>query len=97
MDTGQTRRDRVRRGVPAAVMAGALTVAALAGGAGQAVAAQHRTATHTASPAVAGDISTIAGGVGGPARGTNVSLREPAACPTAVARCTSPTGSRCSG
>jgi hypothetical protein len=58
----------VRRGVPAALMAGALTVATLAGGAGRAAAVQ------TPGPAVAGDTATIAGGPGGPERGTNVSL-----------------------
>jgi trimeric autotransporter adhesin len=72
MDTGQTTgRDGLRRGMPAALMAGALTVAALAGGAGRAAAAAGT------SPAVAGDISTVAGGPGGPDRGTNVSLAEP--------------------
>jgi sugar lactone lactonase YvrE len=44
-------------------------MAALAGGAAQAAASPHR-----AGPAVAGDISTVAGGVGGPAAGVKVAL-----------------------
>ena len=50
MATGRTAgRDGLRRGVPAALVAGALTVAALAGGAGRAAAA----APKGTSPAVA--------------------------------------------
>ena len=62
---------RLRRGGPAAVAAVLMTMAALAGGAGPAAAAPGvRLAT-------AGDISTVAGGVGGPAKATTVALFDP--------------------
>ncbi len=67
------------RGVPVAAVT-ALAVAGTAG-AGTSAAAQAREAG--AQPAVAGTISTVAGGVGGPARATNVPITDP--CGVSVA------------
>ena len=68
---------RLRRGLPAALTA-ALALTALAG-TGQAVAAARPDGTGTPSGAqrAAGIISTVAGGVGGPAAGTKVALSHP--------------------
>ena len=63
------------RGVPVAA-ATALAVAGMAGGGASAVAA-------VAAPPTPGTISTVAGGVGGPARATNVPLSDP--CGVSVA------------
>jgi hypothetical protein len=67
--TGGT--ERLRRGGAAAVAAGLIMTAAVAGRVGPASAAPR------VQTATAGDISTIAGGPGGPARATNVSLTRP--------------------
>jgi hypothetical protein len=67
----------LRRGVPAAALMALVCAAALAGGAGPAAAAPHHGDALPARshPAVApGTVSTIAGGIGGPAKATTVGV-----------------------
>jgi trimeric autotransporter adhesin len=65
-------RVRARRAVPAIVIAGLVSAATLARGAAPAAASPDRV-----TPAAAGDISTVAGGVGGPGYGAKIALRQP--------------------
>jgi trimeric autotransporter adhesin len=66
-----TRTARLARGVPP-VLALVLVPGAALAGSGQALAA-----AHGARPAAAGDISTVAGGPGGPGKATGVALAGP--------------------
>src|SRR5215470_10484306 len=63
----------VRRGVPAVVVS-ALVAAALAGGGPAAAAARPGYVRAPRAGPTAGVISTVAGGVGGPAKATNVAI-----------------------
>jgi len=68
--------DSLRRGMPALVVTGLVAAAAVAGG-GPVLAAAHRgggTAPRAVAAGPSGVISTVAGGVGGPARATRVAL-----------------------
>ncbi len=72
---GFARTGRLTASVPATV-AMALTAAVLAwGGPAAAAAHQDRATAPRATAGPAGTISTVAGGVGGPARATNVGIR----------------------
>jgi trimeric autotransporter adhesin len=65
------RTGRLRRAVPVLVAVGLASAAMLAGGVGQAAAASHTGGAgkpHAGRAATAGTISTVAGGVGGPAK-----------------------------
>ncbi|MGH3155957.1 MAG: hypothetical protein ACRDNF_05200, partial [Streptosporangiaceae bacterium] len=60
-----------------AFSAGLVSVALLAGSMSPAVAASQHQAGRAVAPAVAGTVSTVAGGPGGPDPGTNVALSRP--------------------
>jgi NHL repeat-containing protein len=83
-----TRTAKLARGASPALALALVSGAVLTGG-GPALAAAHGTSTvtqhaarHTVRPAAAGDISTVAGGPGGPDPGTAVGL--PSACGVTV-------------
>ncbi|MGH3156732.1 MAG: hypothetical protein ACRDNF_09190 [Streptosporangiaceae bacterium] len=61
--------------MPAGLAVGLACAMAMAGGGAQAASA----ATHQAVPGVAGAVSTVAGGIGGPDPGTSVALETPCA------------------
>ncbi|MGH3156799.1 MAG: hypothetical protein ACRDNF_09525, partial [Streptosporangiaceae bacterium] len=70
----------IRRGAPPAFLAGVVSVgllAALAAPAAPAAAVRHHQAGRATDPAVAGTISTVAGGQGGPAKATKINLLLP--------------------
>src|SRR5215472_947911 len=87
-------KGRLHRSVPGLLVLALVTTGALAG-AGQAAAARHgaadvRAPWNAAGRSVAaGTISTVAGGLGGPAKGTKVALGFPVASGTARAASTS--------